>query len=216
MIVQPDFAQVKVTPVKLVCDTSGSMDSQVDASDPASERRIDGLNRGLVVGAEFMRNHRLLSRSAMIGITTIDDPIRTFAFEPAASWKPLTLEAHASTPFGRALESACDDIAEFLHRLNADGRPYNTTTMLIFTDGAPNGESAKETQGGIDRVKALEAAKQVFVIPAGLTRDDCNRLNAMGFQQPAQCVAEIQWEELFRIVTASAGAIAGGQRPMLP
>jgi uncharacterized protein YegL len=206
MIVQPDFAQVKVTPVKLVCDTSGSMDSQVDASDPASERRIDGLNRGLVVGAEFMRNHRLLSRSAMIGITTIDEPINTFPFEPAASFQPPTLQAHASTPLGQALERACDKIAEFLHRLNADGRPYNTTTMLIFTDGAPNGESPKETQSGIDRVKALEAAKQVFVIPAGLTRDDCHRLDAMGFQ----------WEELFRIVTASAGAIAGGQRPMLP
>ena len=69
MVIQPDFAQVKVTPVKLVCDTSGSMDSQIDSKDAASERRIDGLNRGLLVGADFMRNHRLLSRSAMVGIT---------------------------------------------------------------------------------------------------------------------------------------------------
>ena len=216
MIVQPDFAQVKVTPVKLICDTSGSMELQIDVKDSASERRIDGLNRGLLVGAEFMKNHRLLARSALVGMTTIDEPIRTYPFQPAASWRPPTLEAHAGTPFGKALDAACDDVAEFLHQLNANGQPYNTTTVLVFGDGAPCGESAQETQRGIDRLKALEAAKQVFVIPAGLTRDDCDRFDAMGFQQRAQCVAEIQWEELFRIVTASAGAIAGGQRPMLP
>lgn len=215
MVVQPDFAQVKVSPVKFVTDTSGSMESRVNNHDPAAERRIDGLNRGFLVGAPFMKNHRILSRSAMIGITTIDEPIRTFPFEPVATWQPPTLEAHARTPFGQALESACDDVAEFLHRLNAEGRPYNTTTMLIFTDGEPSGESPNETQRGIDRVKALEAARQIFVIPAGLTRDDCDRLDAMGFQQRAQCVSEIQWEELFRIVSASAGAIAGGQRPLL-
>lgn len=215
MTAQPDFAQVKASPVSLVCDTSGSMMTGIDPMDDKSEPRINGLNRGLRAGHEFILKHRTLSRSAMIGLTTIDDPVQSFPYQPVNEFQPPTLEAHGYTLFGQALQRACDDLAALLHRLNAEGRPYNTTTMLIISDGAPHGEPASDTRDGIDRVKSLEQAKQIFVVPAGITREDCDRLDAMGFQTRAVCIAEIQWEELFRIVTASAGALAGGQRPMV-
>jgi uncharacterized protein YegL len=215
MTAQPDFAQVKASPVSLICDTSGSMMSGIDPKDDKSEPRIDGLNRGLCVGNDFMKKHRLLSRSALIGLTTIDDPVQSFPYQTISEFQPPTLKTHGYTLFGQALNRACDDLAAILHRLNAEGRPYNTTTMLIMSDGAPNGETASETRDGIDRVKSLEQSKQIFVVPAGITREDCDRLDAMGFQTRAVCIAEIQWEELFRIVTASAGALAGGQRPMI-
>lgn len=214
MTQQPEFATSKVTPVALVCDTSGSMRGAIDPNDPNSEPRIEGLNRGLKVQSELIRSDRMLSQSAAIGLTTICSPVESFPYQYAAQWQAPTLVASGGTPFGQALSQACDELASFLRELNAAGRPFNRPTFMILSDGAPWGESATDTRDGIERVKSLEKSGKIFLIPAGITDDDCRRLDAMGYQRAAECVSRIEWRELFRIVTASAGSIAHGQRPM--
>lgn len=210
----PEFVGCKVTPIKMICDTSRSMETGIDPGDPHSKPRIDGLNEGLAQAYDMIRTDRMLGHSAQIGITTISDPIETHAFKNLAEWLPPKLVTSGGTPFGQALLRACDDLAELLQELNSAGRPFNRPTVLILSDGEPYGESASDTRDGIERVKSLEKAGKIFLIPAGITEDDCRRLDGMGFERPAECVGKINWRELFRIVTASAGSIARGQRPM--
>ena len=214
MALQADFAQVKSTPIMLIVDTSGSMNYGTVQDDPSSPARIDGLNDGIAEAKRLINDDRYLSRSAEIGITTICESPQSYPFTHFSQFQPHRLEASGRTFFGKSLELACDELASLLHGYNAQGRPYNTPTVLVMSDGAPFGESSGVTQAGIDRIKSLEAARQIFLIPAGVTRDDCDRLDLMKFSQRALCIAEINWIELFRIVTASAGKIAAGQRPM--
>jgi uncharacterized protein YegL len=206
----------RFTCISIVADTSGSMDETYSGKHGGSETKMQGMLRGLKEAIQYCRNHPTLSRSAVFSLTTVNESPADVPFTSVQQFPELHIQASGRTPLGAALHRATDGIADYLHGLNSQGLTWTKPTMVIITDGAPNGEPSKYVEDAIDRVRELVVARKIFVLALGVTAEDVARIESLQIAHGAIEVGKVGWSEAFRVVSASAASLAQGQQPLLP
>lgn len=167
------------------------------------------MKSGLHAGLDYLRNEPDLKHSAQVGFVTFADEVEFYDFQSVEQASLPSLRAIGMTALKRALGRTADEVTKFACKLNAEGRKYSATTVLLISDGGGNdGDCSAE----VKRLVELHRQKEIVLIAAGVTPEDSERLRSMGFPI-VFCVAEITWEEAIRKGTCSAKCLRNGQVP---
>ena len=164
-------SNIKIIPVCIVVDTSGSM-NKTDTNQ--TKKRIERLTDGINSFINLTRNDDFLSDSLEIAIVTYNvDADVLMNFKSVESIKDVYI--HAEQKVGdspKGVECALNLIENKKQMILNNGQKHKTPWIIIFSDGVATGEKdgndrtiatrLSETQW---RLRKLEESKKINVIP---------------------------------------------------
>lgn len=195
-------------PVVLVLDCSGSMSGQPIAM----------LNQGLISLKQELDDDPIASKRVRLQIVSFgtedQSEVSVSEWKDVMDFSPPTLSAHGSTPIGRAMMVALNEIEIEKSRLKAAGVAYRRPLIYLMTDGNPTDDWQPAATAAIN----AETAKKVSVFPIAVGQADTALLSNFS-GRGALKLDGLKFKELFQWLSASvksASLTAKGQTAQLP
>ncbi|QPD04890.1 MAG: hypothetical protein Nkreftii_002664 [Candidatus Nitrospira kreftii] len=177
---------VKRTPVILVLDTSGSMQTN---------NRIGILNKGLADFIDAAKKEDRLADSILLTVITfggrVDAPIQRQSLDNISV---PTLVADGDTPMGDAVTAAIGELELQRQDLKAAGTPYTIPWMVLMSDGAPT----DDWQEAADNVQRLITEKRLVCFAFGIPPADTRVLARFGRKGTVYSVTEHNVAQLLK------------------
>lgn len=206
----PDVALVdnseQRTPLVLVLDCSGSMDGEPIAQ----------LNAGLDILRAELRNDVMAAKRVRVLVVTyggMDGAGVSDTWRDAMDFEPPRLEAGGTTPMGRAMELALDEIEAEKARFRKAGIAYTRPWLFLMSDGIPT----DAWEAAADRCRADESANRVAVFPIAVGDADAEVLGRFSRNglHAVKRLKGLQFRELFLWLSSSMQVVSqstpGGQ-----
>ena len=179
----------------LVLDVSGSM----------SGRRIDELNKGLVILKDTLASDSLARKRAEVAIITFGQAVELQTpFTSAEYFEPPTLEVGGYTPMGEAINRAIDLVAERKQVYKQVGVPYYRPWIFLITDGGPT----DAWQGAANRVRQGEREKAFVFFAVGVEDAEMDTLRAISTAQQPLKLQGVNFRDLFLWLSASMRVVS--------
>jgi uncharacterized protein YegL len=176
----------------------------LDASGSMQGERIAQLNEGVRTFSVELKQDRLASKRAEIGVIAFGDTVKVVReIESANTFTPPTLLAKGGTPMGEAICLGLDrlDARQADYRNNGISR-YRPWVFLV-TDGAPT----DNIERAIKRIHEGEERKQFSFFAVGVDGADMNTLARLSVSAPVM-LRGLQFEAMFRWLSASLSAVS--------
>jgi uncharacterized protein YegL len=195
-------------PCVLLLDTSGSM----------SGSPIQELNEGLVAFRSSLQSDSLASLRVEVMILTFGGKVVVQQdFVTAGELRPLTLEAHGSTPMGEAIHTALTKLEERKAVYKRAGAPYYRPWVFLLTDGEPT----DEWKPAADRVHEAEEHKGVAFFAVGVEKANMKILAQIAPEsRPPKSLKGLDFKGMFVWLSQSLTSVShskiGEQVPLKP
>ena len=201
---QPEFAENREPrcPVILLLDTSGSMNGEP----------IQKLNEGIVRFKEDLEKDTLATLRVEVAIVTFGPVQMEQDFVTVDRFQPSSLNADNMTPMGEAINYALDLLEDRKQTYKYHGIEYYRPWVMLITDGAPNSDDP--WQEAAKRVREGEDKKKHMFFAIGVEGADMDTLKQIAPpKRPPLKLKELKFEELFRWVSNSLGAVSNSGTP---
>ena len=141
------------TPCVLALDISTSMDGE----------KIDALNKGLVEFEAALKNDEMALDRVVIQVITFGGSVEVYTdWTDASEFSAPFLSSSGSTPMGRAMELALDEIERLKDTFNDGGITWTRPWIFLMSDGEPTDDNWPESAA---RVRNAIQQKKVIVWP---------------------------------------------------
>lgn len=128
----------------------------------------------------------------------------------ATHFQAFALRADGSTPLGRGIRLALNQVEQIKENLKNTGISYTRPWMMVITDGEPT-DSNEEWASAIKEAKAAEANRKVEIFTIGVEGANMSKMSEISSKPPLQ-LEGVKFKELFVWLSASLSA-ASRSRP---
>lgn len=171
----------------------------LDISSSMKGAPIEALNEGLRAFQQDINQDDMARRRVEIAIITFGGGVSVLQpFVRARDFVAPTLDAHGSTPMGKAIECALDLLQRHKRQLMNAGVQYYRPWIFLVTDGAPTDEWKMAAQLVHDEEKAESLA--FFAVGVGNARMDI--LEKISARRPTR-LQGLKFREMFLWVSES-------------
>jgi len=197
------------TPCILVLDTSGSMQTPT-----ANGTRIQALNEGIKLLEESLQEDSTALVRVQLAIITVGGPQNEASlmmdWTDATHFQAFQLKADGSTPLGKGIRLALNQVEQIKENLKNTGISYTRPWMMVITDGEPT-DSNEEWASAIKEAKDAEANRKVEIFTIGVEGANMSKMSEISSKPPLQ-LEGVKFKELFVWLSASLSA-ASRSRP---
>lgn len=194
------------TPCVLVLDASGSMASEISPG----RRRIDELNRGLLLLQEELRNDETAALRVQLAIICVGGPSDTsellLDWTDAFDFEPPTLEANGQTPLGLGMRLALHHVDQHKLTLRRNGIGYTRPWIMVISDGDPTDDPAV-WQGVVEECRQAESGKRCVIFPIGVEDAKLEPLQQLSSTRAAR-LSGMRFKEYFLWLSASLQSVS--------
>jgi uncharacterized protein YegL len=176
----------------------------LDVSSSMSGERISELNAGLGVYKEELMSDSLAAKRVEVAVVTFGGEVSTVVdFTTASNFNPPTLEPHADTPMGAAINRAIEMITDRKATYRTNGIAFYRPWIFMITDGAPT----DDWHTAAERVKQGEKSKSFSFFAVGVEGADFSVLGKIATREPLK-LKGLRFRDLFQWLSNSQQSVS--------